>query len=53
FSGALAWFLAEGREFGNAIPLANCVGALATTRPGAQAAMPDLAALKAIAGDLY
>lgn len=53
FSGALAWFLAEGREFGNAIPLANCVGALATTKPGAQAAMPDLASLKAIAGSLY
>lgn len=53
FSGALAWFLAEGREFGNAIALANCVGALSTTKAGAQASMPDLDALKQLAGDLY
>ncbi len=53
FSGALAWFLAEGRDFGNAIALANCVGALSTTKPGAQASMPDLEALKQLAGNLY
>lgn len=53
FSGALSWFLAEGRDLGNAIALANCVGALSTTKRGAQDSMPDLAALRALAGDLY
>jgi len=53
FSGALAWFLAEGRDFGNAISLANCVGALSTTKPGAQSSMPDLETLKMFAGNLY
>lgn len=53
FNGALAWFLAEGREFENAIGLANCVGALSTTKRGAQDSMPDLAALRALAGSLY
>jgi ribokinase len=40
FNGALAHFLAQGREIKNAIPLANCAGALAATKPGAQAGMP-------------
>lgn len=53
FSGALAWFLAEGREFENAIALANCVGALSTTKPGAQGSMPDLVSLKQLAGSQY
>lgn len=53
FSGALAWFLAEGREFGNAIALANCVGALSTTKAGAQPSMPELCELKQLAGNLY
>ncbi len=53
FSGALAWFLAEGREFGNAVPLANCVAALSTTKHGAQSSMPDLVSVKELAGSLY
>lgn len=53
FNGALATFLAEGRDLPNAIPLANCVGALATTRPGAQGAMPDREELRTLAGSLY
>ena len=52
FNGALATFLAEGRDLTNAIPLANCVGALATTRSGAQAAMPNRDELRALAGGL-
>lgn len=52
FNGALAHFLAEGRELGNAIQIANCVGAMSTTRHGAQESMPSLAELKAFAGDL-
>lgn len=52
FNGALALFLAEGWELANAIPLANCVGALATTKRGAQDAMPSREDLKALAGDL-
>jgi ribokinase len=53
FNGALAMFLAEGQDLANAIPLANCVGALATTRPGAQEAMPTRKELRALAGSLY
>ena len=52
FNGALAMFLAEGRDLGNAIPLANCVGALTTTRPGAQGALPSREDLRALAGAL-
>ncbi len=52
FNGALALFLAEGRDLPNAIALANCVGALSTTRPGAQASMPTREALRALAGPL-
>lgn len=50
FNGALAMFLAEGRDLVNAIPLANCAGALATTRPGAQEAMPTREELRLLAG---
>ncbi len=53
FNGALAMFLAEGRDLENAIPLANCVGALATTRAGAQESMPSRDELRALAGPLY
>lgn len=53
FSGSLAWFLAEGREIGNSIALANCVAALSTTKPGAQPSMPSFQMLRDIAGSLY
>jgi len=53
FNGALAMFLAEGRELQNAIPLANCVAALSTTKPGAQPSMPTREELRNFAGDLY
>lgn len=52
FNGALAHFLAAGREMSNAIQLANCVGALSTTKHGAQESMPSLAELKELAGNL-
>lgn len=42
FNGALAHFLARGEGIDQAIRLANIVGALSTTRPGAQASMPSL-----------
>jgi ribokinase len=53
FNGAFAMFLAQGREVENALSLANCVGALSTTRNGAQASMPTLEELKTLAGKLY
>lgn len=53
FNGALAMFLAEGRDLLNAVQLANCVGALSVTKHGAQASMPNLNELKQMAGDLY
>ena len=53
FNGGLCQFLAEGREMSNAIALANCVGALATTKHGAQEAMPTRAEVIALAGSLY
>lgn len=53
FNGALAMFLAQGRTLENAIPLANCVGALSTTRSGAQPSMPSLDELRGFAGPLY
>jgi ribokinase len=46
FNGALAWCLAGGRSLEDAIPVANMVGSLATTRVGAQSAMPSLADLE-------
>lgn len=45
FSGALAMFLAEGRSIESAIEIANIVGALSTTKPGAQESMPTRAEL--------
>jgi ribokinase len=52
FNGALAAFLAEGRNMENALALANCVGALTCTRAGAQDSMPTLAELREVAGEL-
>ncbi|RYG21158.1 ribokinase, partial [bacterium] len=52
FNGALATFLAEERELENALALANCVGALTCTRPGAQDAMPTREELQESAGEL-
>ena len=43
FNGALAVALAEGQPLASAVIFANRVAALSTTRPGAQAAMPDRA----------
>lgn len=48
FNGALAVALAEGRPFTTAVQWGLAGGACAVTRPGAQAAMPDRAALLAM-----
>lgn len=53
FNGALAHFLAEGRDIDNAILLANVVGALSTLKPGAQSSMPTLREVKEAAGELF
>jgi len=42
FNGAFAHFLASGEAIERAITLANIVGALSTTKNGAQASMPTL-----------
>jgi ribokinase len=42
FNGAFALFLARGTEVGEALRLANCVGALSATKPGAQSSMPSM-----------
>lgn len=52
FNGGLAHFLASGRELANAIPLANAVGALSTTKHGAMESMPSLDELRGLAGEL-
>lgn len=52
FSGALAHFLAEGRDLWNAAQLANLVGALSTTVTGAQASMPNWSMVKRLAPGL-
>ena len=48
FNGALAVALVEGRSLPEAIAWANAAGALATTRPGAQEAMPHRAEVEAL-----
>lgn len=48
FNGALAAFLAEGKDLEGAILLANCVGALTCTKPGAQEAMPTRKEIEAL-----
>ena len=53
FNGALAHFLAEGRDLAAAIPLANTVAALSTTKHGAQESMPSLNDLRAFAPELF
>lgn len=53
FNGALVSFLNEGRGLENACRLANVVGALATTRPGARGGLPSIEAVRAAAGDLF
>lgn len=53
FSGALAWFLAQGRDLPKSISLANYVGALATTKVGAQNSMPTLPELMVLAKEVY
>jgi ribokinase len=42
FNGALAFALASGHPYGEAIPLANAVAALSVTKPGAQSSMPTM-----------
>ena len=46
FNGGLACALGQGRPLEEAIAWANCVGALATTRLGAQPSMPTLEELQ-------
>ena len=45
FNGALASGLAAGGSLEQALPLANAAAALTCTRPGAQASLPDRAAV--------
>jgi len=45
FNGALAVGLAEGQPLASAVIFANRVAALSTTRPGAQASLPDRTAV--------
>ncbi len=49
FNGAFAHFLASGEDIERAIHLANITGALSTTRAGAQASMPSLIEVMAVA----
>ena len=49
FNGALALFLSRGQPVPNAIRLANIAGALCATKMGAQAAMPTLEEVQALA----
>jgi ribokinase len=42
FNGALAYFLAAGREIGDAVSFANVAGALSTLKPGAIPSLPTL-----------
>lgn len=46
FSGALAFGLASGRSYLDAIPFANAVAALCVTRVGAQGSMPTMKELQ-------
>ena len=52
FNGALAHFLAQGRDIDNAALLANVVGALSTTKEGAQSSMPSLRDVREHAAEL-
>ncbi len=48
FCGALAVARCEGRPLAEAVRFANAAGALATTKPGAQAALPFRAEVEAV-----
>jgi ribokinase len=50
FNGGLAVALAEGRAMREAIRWGSAAGALCATRPGAQSAMPDRAAVERLLG---
>jgi ribokinase len=52
FNGALCHFLSRGHEPRHAVQIANCAGALATTKFGAQTSLPSLTELRAVAGAL-
>ncbi|SRR5579871_2319237 len=52
FSGALAHFMATGRDLWNAAQLANVVAGLSTTVAGAQRSMPTLEVVSAFAPNL-
>ncbi|HOC91152.1 MAG TPA: ribokinase [bacterium] len=51
FTGSLAVFLSEGKPLAEAAKLAGTVGALATTKYGAQPSLPDRQALRSFLGD--
>jgi ribokinase len=53
FTGALVYFLSEGRDWENALHLAAHAAALSVTREGAQASMPTRAELQSFAGALW
>lgn len=53
FNGALALFLNEGRDPQNAVLIANRAGALATTKLGAQASLPNRDELRAVCPGLF
>jgi ribokinase len=46
FNGALAFVLASGKDLENAVRFANCVGALTTTKLGAQLSLPTMSELR-------
>lgn len=48
FAGALATRLAEGADLASAARYANCTGALATLKPGAQEAIPSRIAVERV-----
>jgi ribokinase len=51
FTGSLAVFLSEGKPLDEAARLAGTVGAIATTKYGAQPSLPDREALRSFLGD--
>jgi ribokinase len=51
FNGALAWFVASGWELEKAILWANAVGALSTTKAGAQESMPDFGMVQTLVSE--
>ncbi|MEX0797613.1 MAG: ribokinase [Acidimicrobiia bacterium] len=48
FCGALAYSLSRGNDIEHAVAFSSAAGALAVTRPGAQAGMPSLAEVEAL-----